>query len=449
VSGIVYDSTADAPLAGAMVQLVQRDNPSRVRATIADDSGHFAIDSIDVGAWVLGFLHPRLDALGLASPLVPIEVAVRDDISTSLAVSAPRSIALRFCGDSGLLSTQGLFIGRVRTARGDTLRGDGLVRVQWTEISMVDSTFERRAPSVLVKTSRAGAFALCGIPTEGAFLARAFAGPDSSGTVDIEASPRGLVVRDLFIGESESIALPPNRTFSDTQRRARGNGQLVGLVLGKNARPIAGARVIIGGVGASEKSSMTGRFSLSSLPVGTYTAEVRALGYLPKRVPVDIPDRSAASTTIQLDEYVATLDPVAVRANRVIGESIVGFDERKKMGFGRFIDDDMMERRNPMYMSDALRQTPGLTIMPSGSGGLGGDQVMMRLGERLCIPDVFLNGIMLMMADGNMDAFVNVRDVRAIEVYPRAGLAPLQFRRPFSPCGSLVIWTGERRVNAK
>ena len=94
-------------------------------------------------------------------------------------------------------------------------------------------------------------------------------------------------------------------------------------------------------------------------------------------------------------------------------------------------------------MSDLLRMSPGVHI----SRGQGfGDRVLMRgTGfSAYCSPTVFLDGMRVFNDDGNLDAIVNVQDVRAVEVYSRGGSAPVEFQT-LEGCGALVVWTGGRR----
>jgi hypothetical protein len=83
-------------------------------------------------------------------------------------------------------------------------------------------------------------------------------------------------------------------------------------------------------------------------------------------------------------------------------------------------------------------------------GQFGRDRVLLRgtgmTGD--CPPGVFLNGLLIPNEDGDLDAIVNARDVRAVEVYARTASVPLQFQTR-NGCGSVVIWTGARSAPAK
>ena len=183
---------------------------------------------------------------------------------------------------------------------------------------------------------------------------------------------------------------------------------------------------------------------MQSLPSGTYTLESRAIGYAPSRSPVDVLDGTEGSTDVAMEVFVPMVDTMRVRANRnPARDPMAEFDQRKKSGFGYFLDEDAISRRNPMYMSDLLRMTPGMSISP---GQLGGDRVSMRGsgGTGTCTPTVFVNGARTASEDGMIDNVVNPQDVRAVEVYTRTASMPIQFQS-LNGCGSIVIWTGARR----
>lgn len=83
VSGVVRDTMARSPLAGALVQLAPYDNGctdngstdhgSTVNRSVQSDSlGRFAIDDVPAGRYLVGFLHPLLDSLGVEAPIVEL-----------------------------------------------------------------------------------------------------------------------------------------------------------------------------------------------------------------------------------------------------------------------------------------------------------------------------------------------------------------------------------------
>src|ERR1041385_6486125 len=69
ISGMVYDSVAGVPLAGAVVQIVFTEPPVRNFTAITDSSGRYRIVGLPHGLAAVGFQHSALDALGIESPI--------------------------------------------------------------------------------------------------------------------------------------------------------------------------------------------------------------------------------------------------------------------------------------------------------------------------------------------------------------------------------------------
>ncbi len=455
VIGVVFDSTAMRPLAGALVQLVASDDPSRVRSSTSDARGAYALDSVRAGSYLLGFFHAKLDSLGIEAPLLRVDVRTDGEIRAPVAIPSGRTLVARLCGPSAAAEGQGMFMGFVRSSRAEGLSAPARIRAQWKSVTLGPRGVERRSPALYATTSASGAFSICGIPTDGTFMARAFVGADSSGFVELEAPRNGFLFRDVYVGSATKVPAPvvddpeakPGTLSSSGATVLRGNGKLRGIVRNANGQPVQGARLVVWGSGVEATTGASGQFAMQTLPAGTYTLESRALGYMPRRTAVDVLDGTEGSAEIALDAFVPTVDTVRIKANRGQGlDQLADFEKRRKSAFGHFIDEDALSRRNPTYMSDVFRTTPGMTIMPGQSFG---DQVLMRGsgGSGTCIPAIFLNNMRVMNDDGNLDNLVNPQEVRAVEIYSRTASVPIQFQAT-NGCGSIVIWTGGRRPPA-
>jgi hypothetical protein len=437
IIGSVFDSLSMKPLRTATVQLVAGDDPTKVRSVTTNDRGEFTIDSVRTGVYLLGFFHPRLDSLSIESPLTRVDVRADGEVFVALTLPSAKSIIARTCGTAVAQDGLGVFVGTVRSARGDGLSAPARVRASWTEISFGKDRIERRSPSHFATTSASGAFAICGVPTDGTFMARAFIPGDSSGFVELEAPKNGFLHRDMYIGaatKTETSAL-------------RGNGKLRGVVRSNSGQPISNAKLVLWGSGLEATTNSNGQFSMQTLPSGTYTLESRAIGFMPMRSAVDVLEGNEGVAELAMNVFVPMVDTLKIKGNRgVASDPLQGFDQRKKSGFGYFFDSDALNKRNATFMSDVLRGTPGLTVTP---GQLSGDKVTMRgaAGPGTCVPAVYINGAPVYVDDGNLDAIVNTQDVVAMEVYSRTGSMPIQFQQA-NGCGSIVIWTGRRKPSA-
>ena len=107
VSGVVYDSIGGTPLASAIVQAVMIDTArgprsvteriARAFSTTSDASGRFELNGLPRGLFAVGFLHEVLNALGLESPIVPLELGADSAVRLDLAVPGGSTVRSRRC----------------------------------------------------------------------------------------------------------------------------------------------------------------------------------------------------------------------------------------------------------------------------------------------------------------------------------------------------------------
>ena len=440
VTGEVIDSTTGQPLVGATVQLVAANN--RILAARTDARGQFLFDSVSAGVYLAGFLHPRLDSLGVESSLLRVEVTAAELLRLSLGTPSTKTLISARCGSAASGALAGLFFGTVRDARTGQAVGGARVRAQYTETIVSAKGLERRPQFQLATATADGAFAVCSLPTGGRIVARAVATSDSSGFVEMPMPTGGLLVRDLYVGVARrttpvTAAAPGSRVVTS---QLQGTARLRGVVRGTNGQLVNGARLVVGGSGREELTNANGQYAIATLPEGSYTLEARAVGFQPLRLPVDLLADREILVDVTLSALAPNLDTLRVRANRTV--PLEEFNRRRRLGFGYFLDEEAITKKAPTYMGDIFRGTPGIVTMP---GDFGRDRVLLRgtgmTGD--CPPAVFVNGLFVNIEDGDMDPMINPKDVRAVEIYARTSSIPVQFQTR-NGCGSVVIWTGAR-----
>ena len=76
ISGVVRDSLARGPLAGAWVQFVEAGRQATVARTVITDAlGRFSFDRVPNGRYTIGFFHALLDSLGVEPLLRQVTVS--------------------------------------------------------------------------------------------------------------------------------------------------------------------------------------------------------------------------------------------------------------------------------------------------------------------------------------------------------------------------------------
>jgi hypothetical protein len=441
VTGVVYDSVSMRPLVGAWVQLVDVNRPAMSRSVESGARGEFAIDSVVPARYVLGFFHAALDSLGLKA--VPRSVEVTDkEVQVTLAIPSRKSIIALVCGPNAAAGT-GVWIGTIRSATtrepvpGARIAAEwSVLRVQGKNVGIDDFAVEDTVPET-------GGFAFCGFRENERLMARAVSGTDSSGTLAFFAPHDGFLVQDVYVGAfATRKALDSAR--GNSVLTLWGNGALVGKVRRPSGQGISGARVVFG-ARPEGRTASDGSFRLDSLPLGTHSLEIRAIGFVPAQRLVHVLEHTEPVDFV-LDYRDTFLDTVVVVGQRVYeSPRYQQFLERKRMGIGAFLDEVALEKRPASYVADYLRKVPGIFIIPTR--GLGGQQIMMRqaFGGGYCSPELFIDGMRSQNGAAELEALVIPGEIRGIEVYTRSGVVPPEFTTLGAGCGSIVIWTGPRR----
>lgn len=448
LQGVVWDSTRTAPLAGGIVQMVRPDGLSAPRATQTDSVGRFRVDSLLPGVWVVGVLHPRLDTLALDELMQPVDVQGRGTTQLAMAVPSAFTLSRQICRSDPADST-GYLTGQLRRADGNRATISGVVRVEWVELSLVDGRLDRQVSAVEARASDAGRFLICGVPMNTPARARAWSGDDSTGVIDVELQEAGIARVDFHIGRTSYVrqlldsAAVANDSSAVVVLR-RGTGRVRGTVNDDLGQPIENAVLSVPGSGQSQRTSATGRFDLTGLATGTQLVDIRAIGFEPLRLPVHIFEGDSLERAFALSK-VAKLATVEVRAARarLLGQEMIDFEQRRKVGLGRYFGPEDLNALNPLRMGVLFERLPGMRVVQDG---MYGDRILM-LGtgfSQYCSPDIWLDGFRI-SNDGTLDFVIPPYQLRAVEVYSRAGSIPAQYQTT-SGCGVIVLWSGPREV---
>jgi len=440
VSGVVHDSIARRPLAGATVQLVASDDPARFTQSMLSDSlGRFEFAEVPDGVYHIGFLHPMLDSLGIDPMLRAVRVEGGRGARADLAIPSPARLRAVICHAAGAPSGSAVVIGFVRDARERLPSPGARVSAQWLEYSVGRGGVAQRAPRRVVTAHANGWFALCDVPSPGSLLLSASRGADSTSAIEATVPKEGFLRRDLYLGGARSVVHADSRSRTDTlpvatPRMQVGDVRLSGRVLASaSGLPLPGAQVSIAN-GPATRANAAGQFTFADAPAGTRTLEIRAVGYYPERRSIDVLE-GAAPVIVALATLQSVLDTIKTVANRERYTAFREFELRSRIGVGRFLSAADVARRQPIFTSDLFNSIIGVTI--------DGDSIWMRstfnFGER-CTPHFYINGAIVRgLTLAEVNAFVRPREIMGLEVYS-ASQVPPQFQEGLNGCGSIVIW---------
>jgi hypothetical protein len=240
-----------------------------------------------------------------------------------------------------------------------------------------------------------------------------------------------------------------------------GQAVISGTIQDSSRKPLPGVEVLFEGTGAQTVSSRSGQYVLSGLPFGPGTVLFRAVGFQPVRRGVILlrGDTARVDVVMLVENIPQVLPPVKVNAppeSRSMGIRET-FEERRRLGFGKFIDSTVLRANEHRRLVDLLRGIPGIVfvrIQPKCQGGARcGTPELRAVGSRArggCYASIYVDGLLYYRSqeesslnpnppDWNREFYVS--EFEAVEVYRSAAELPNEFSGASSQCGVIALWT--------
>jgi hypothetical protein len=117
------------------------------------------------------------------------------------------------------------------------------------------------------------------------------------------------------------------------------------------------------------------------------------------------------------------------------------FEERRKLGFGQFMTQAEIEKRNSVLVADLVRTFLSVDVL---TGPFSHVAINHRFGgtfrQNVCPFKVFLDG--LAFPTPNLDDLPSPKDIAGIELYSGAATIPLRYKTTGGAwCGVILVWT--------
>jgi hypothetical protein len=447
--GLAYDSLHGRPLSGAFVQVVD----AKISA-ISDSLGRFTLPNVPKGTHRVAMQHDVLDAIGLFAAGTNVTVRSESD-TVVVAVPSFETLWSAECNRALPQSKDSSFVfGRV--SRGSRSAPFAQVAATWGATGSLE-----------VAADSAGNFALCGVPASAPLKLRASSGNTYGSWTEVVAiGDNRIARRDLKITTAAPMRfdVPATTTFG-------------GTTVDSAKAPVADAEVSIPDLGLVASTDARGNFRMTGVAVGRHPVHVRKIGYDVVDTSVDFAPGAATEQTLVLAR-ITTLDSVNVSArNAPVDEPMRLFEENRKLGLGKFLTRDDLEKSRDRRMGDLLAQMPGVKT----EGGSGGQAWLLSTRENrsidptsrrcappvkqdspegnatyrpkavsssaplppctnYCYPHVFLDGVDLSPTEiPNINRFVP-SDFEAVEYYAGAAQVPPEYNRlNKAVCGLVVL----------
>lgn len=231
---------------------------------------------------------------------------------------------------------------------------------------------------------------------------------------------------------------------------------LLGTVLSvQGERPIGGARVELVGTGNMTTTDTFGVFALWDILPGRYRLMIRALGFAPLDVPLVVPTEGLDGLDILLP---TTLAQVEINAAALPREAhLREFHQRRKAGWGRYMDSTMLHASGPtMWATQLVARIPFMRIVDfktdatSGRTFAGRQRGTMTLRggttPRDCFPQIIVDNVVYYasrLGEPPLDiTFLTSGPPVVAAEYYTASQVPAEFDKGGrAVCGALVLWT--------
>ncbi len=434
IAGVVIDSLDGGPLVGAQISV-----EGIVSQVLTDSAGRFRLDSVPAGRYRIGVFHPILDSLGMSIASPPLDVAADSTLSLAFATPSAPTIVRLACGsgpaDTSAQSGPALVIGHVLDAETDAPVAGAHVSLRWAHIrSLLSEKLRLTQGKWDTATGPAGEFRFCHVPDRFIGIAHAARVAHDTNDVGRPFTMRGRLVRFLV------LHVPANDSSAAHAAGATpvpGHASLSGRVYrSDDGRPFIGAVITVAGTGDTAITGDDGLFTLRGLPAGSRTLEVRALGWEPEALPVELSDRTAHNVVVRLATKTAVLDAVVVTATLNAGLHRVGFDARKRLGIGHFLSPDDLAHMSANEFVDLMVTMPGVRrrIDPQGNA-----YVTPARGSVGCVTYVIDGMPFVEATPGQINDVMPVAEIGAIEVYQPAEAPPGAAFSPPAPQGGQAL----------
>ena len=212
--------------------------------------------------------------------------------------------------------------------------------------------------------------------------------------------------------------------------------------------PLSDVEVILERSGHRATTGKDGKFVISRAPIGAHVAVFRAVGWRPIRLQVQLVGEDTVWAEVTLVRLGVHLPTVEVEASNTSGIGVRdGFHERKRLGFGEFIDSTELRRLENFRLPDVLQRYNVALLKTTGAA------FAVSRSRPGCYMQVLLDGMPLYRSDApssvdtarhpppDLNRDFDVASLSAVEVYRSAADTPSEFGGAGAACGTIVLWS--------
>lgn len=436
--GIVTDSLSGAVVVGARVELV-----GTKFVGVTNASGEFAISGVLPGVYDADVRSPVLSEIGVVSRS---SVAFLDSgVNVALRVASRSQLVAALCprtrlGRNGL--GEGVIMGTLLAEVQDQRVANVRMVVGWRIISVrggsAGVSVERPRRYIESHTDSLGAFRVCGVPINTDLELQAISDRVSSSPVLLNIPAEIGVARANPILDAAAV-----RT-----------AVFVGVVMAdSSSRILPGAEIRFPDLGLTARTNASGEFRLADIPPGAHKIVARAVGYMPLETELNFAANQTDERTLRLSRFTVLDSVVTTAAERRMNS----FEENRRVGLGKFLTREDLERMRGRSMSSVMGEFNGLKLLRSprtnaawatrsrGVQSLGGAELIVpESGQPACYALVWIDGVPVYKGIDGEPLFdlnsIYPDEIEALEYYAGPAQTPPKYSGLKSSCGVIVIW---------
>jgi hypothetical protein len=362
LGGLVAEQVTLTPVRGAIVSLLRASADGEletVGVTRSDEEGAFGFEIPTRGIYRI-----QAEANGLSSPLSdPLDLGPGADSVDDLALLLPSPLLMMAYACQGEVG-EGFVtvVGVVRDRDGEVGLPEAIMEARWQEGA--------RTRTLRGQSDAAGRYRICGVPAEAGFVQLQAQLLGRMGAMDeIEVSRPALVFHDvnLDLGTTASGSAGVGGTGVIQEQilmeaAARGLADLTGQLVDQiNGQPITQAVIRVEGASLQALTGADGRFTFTGVQPGTYTLDIRHLGYNVQSDPVEVPAGRDVFVSLRVAPQAVVLEGIEVTTRSAVEELARLTPFRRDIVYGEAMA--VEESRGSRAYEILRRASPGIQVV--------------------------------------------------------------------------------------
>ena len=245
--------------------------------------------------------------------------------------------------------------GRVLESDADRPVARATISAAWTELRADKKKVEQIRVARDTTTDSTGHYHICAIAGASALIQVRYG--QANAYLPISLSANDTTVADLRV------------SIHDESERAIVKGR----VLSEAGVPVPNATITMLGTSALARTSPDGNYGMRDLPAGSQVLIARSIGLGAAVVAVELSGRAPTTVAVTMQQLPPTLAVVDIVADRLQLGTVyreIGFTKRQRMGNGKFLTSEQIERRGARETPELFRGIPGVRVVDDQHGVL-------------------------------------------------------------------------------